>query len=89
MRHYSWKAFLSMVLLVIFFVALNSVIVYAVPPIADPNGPYAGTVDVPVPFDGSGSFDPDPGDIIVQYIWDFGDGTVETSMNQQEPIQFC
>jgi hypothetical protein len=59
------------------FVGVYSVIVYAIPPIADPNGPYAGTVDVPVPFDGSGSFDPDIGDFIVQYIWDFGDGTVE------------
>jgi PKD repeat protein len=69
---------LSIVLLVVVFVAVYSEIGYAqIPPIADPNGPYGGTVDVPVPFDGSGSFDPDPGDIIVQYIWDFGDGTVE------------
>ena len=29
------------------------------PPIADPNGPYSGTVGVAVTFDGSGFHDPD------------------------------
>jgi len=43
-------------------------------PIADPNGPYTGTVGVPVNFDGSGSNDPDG--TIQSYDWDFGDGTV-------------
>src|SRR5210317_2208261 len=28
------------------------------PPVADPNGPYTGTVGQPVQFDGSGSTDP-------------------------------
>lgn len=43
-------------------------------PVADPNGPYAGNVNVPVTFDGSGSYDSDGGDI-VSYVWTFGDGT--------------
>jgi PKD repeat protein len=42
------------------------------PPVADPNGPYTGTVGVAVQFDGSGSSD--PGGTIVGYDWDFGDG---------------
>jgi len=44
------------------------------PPVADPNGPYTGTVGSAVQFDGTGSFDPDGG-AIVSYAWDFGDGT--------------
>lgn len=43
-----------------------------IPPVADANGPYVGTVGVPVQFDGSGSSDPNG--TIVSYAWDFGDG---------------
>jgi len=46
------------------------------PPVADPSGPYNGTVGVPVMFDGTGSTDPDG--TIVSYSWDFGDGSVGT-----------
>jgi hypothetical protein len=48
------------------------------PPIADPNGPYSGTVGQPVQFDGSGSFDPDG--TIIFYDWDFGDSSPGTGV---------
>jgi PKD repeat protein len=44
------------------------------PPVADANGPYAGKVDVPVDFDGTGSSDADG--TVEQWDWDFGDGTI-------------
>jgi PKD repeat protein len=46
------------------------------PPVADAKGPYAGKVDVPVDFDGTGSSDADGN--IATYEWDFGDGTTDT-----------
>jgi PKD repeat protein len=49
------------------------------PPVADPNGPYSGTVGDPVQFDGSGSFDPDG--TIVSYLWDFSDGSTGAGQN--------
>jgi PKD repeat protein len=49
------------------------------PPVADPNGPYTGTVGIAVTFDGSGSSDPDG--TIVAYDWDFGDGSVGTGVS--------
>ncbi len=49
-----------------------------VPPIADPNGPYTGTVGSSVTFDGSGSSDIDG--TIVSYSWDFGDGNTNTGL---------
>jgi PKD repeat protein len=48
------------------------------PPVANPNGPYTGTVGQPVQFDGSGSFDPDG--TIVSYDWDFGDSNTGTGV---------
>ena len=46
------------------------------PPVADANGPYSGTVNMPLTFDGTGSSDPDG--TIVAYDWDFGDGNTGT-----------
>ena len=46
------------------------------PPVADPNGPYSGTVNLPLSFDGTGSSDPDG--TIASYSWDFGDGSTGT-----------
>jgi len=44
------------------------------PPTCDMGGPYFGTADEPVQFDGTGSSDPD-GEIVA-YAWWFGDGSV-------------
>ncbi|MGB5644342.1 MAG: PKD domain-containing protein [Gammaproteobacteria bacterium] len=43
------------------------------PPVANINGPYYGSVDLRVYFKANGSSDPDG--TVVQYDWDFGDGT--------------
>ena len=51
-------------------------------PVADPNGPYAGNVNVPITFDGSGSYDSDGG-AIVSFAWDFGDGITGSGMTPQ------
>jgi PKD repeat protein len=42
------------------------------PPIANAGGPYSGTVNVAITFDGSASSDPDGS--VVGYQWNFGDG---------------
>ena len=48
------------------------------PPTADANGPYSGTEDLAIAFDGSGSSDPD-GDALT-YSWDFGDSSTGTGV---------
>ena len=49
------------------------------PPIADANGPYFGTAEQQVLFDGSGSDDPDG--TITAYDWTFGDGNTGTGVS--------
>ena len=49
------------------------------PPVAEPSGPYTGTVGIAVAFDGSASSDPDGS--IISYSWDFGDGATGTGVS--------
>ncbi len=44
----------------------------SLPPVADADGPYLGTVGVDVTFNGRGSDDPDGA--VVDWSWEFGDG---------------
>jgi hypothetical protein len=47
-------------------------------PVADAGGLYTGNVNVPVTFDGSGSYDSSVGGSIASYTWAFGDGATVT-----------
>jgi len=59
-----------------------------VAPIADPGGPYNGTVGAPITFDGSASYDPNEGqgitgDHIVSWEWDLdGDGQFDDATGE-------
>ena len=50
-----------------------------IPPVADADGPYAGVMNEPLAFNGSGSQDLDG--TIISYDWDFGDGNTGTGVN--------
>jgi PKD repeat protein len=44
------------------------------PPVASAGGPYVGSEGASIGFNGAGSSDADPGDVLT-YSWDFGDGS--------------
>jgi PKD repeat protein len=41
------------------------------PPFANASGPYSGVEGTPLIFNASASYDPDPGDSIINFEWDF------------------
>jgi hypothetical protein len=47
-------------------------------PLANPGGPYAGSPNQPIQFNGGGSFD--AGGTLVAYDWNFGDGATGTGI---------
>lgn len=49
------------------------------PPVAEAGGPYFGTINRPIHFDGSKSNDSDG--TIIQYVWDFGDENTSTGIS--------
>ena len=51
----------------------KTLVVVNLPPQANPGGPYHGLVNTPIEFSGVRSGDPDGQ--IVEFLWDFGDGT--------------
>jgi hypothetical protein len=61
-------------------------------PIADAGGPYSARINQIITFDGTGSFDLDPGDYIASYSWDlngdgiFGDCTDSVCTNSWDHI---
>lgn len=55
-----------------FVLALSPAFAFAAAPVADPGGPYQGSVGEPVFFDGTRSFDAD--DDFLEFFWEFGDG---------------
>ncbi len=59
--------------------ALNYSVRPNTPPVAEASGPYNGTEDMPIIFNGSLSYDPD-GDPIT-YSWNFGDGSVGSGVS--------
>jgi MYXO-CTERM domain-containing protein len=48
------------------------------PPVANAGGPYAGTVNVAISFNGAASRDPDGS--VVSYLWNFGDSTTASGV---------
>jgi len=59
-----------------------------VPPVADADGPYFGSVSVPLTLDGSASYDPNAGGSIVKYEWDLdGNGTYEADAGANPTLQ--
>jgi subtilisin family serine protease/PKD repeat protein len=51
------------------------------PPVANPGGPYAAAPGVLIPFNGTGSYDPEGSQL--QYHWSFGDGATAMGATPQ------
>jgi hypothetical protein len=59
-----------------------------VPPVANAGGPYNGTINTPITFNGSASYSPNPGGTIVKYEWDLdGNNTFETNSGSSPTVQ--
>jgi hypothetical protein len=58
---------------------VNITSIQPLPPVADAEGPYSGLTYQDIHFDGSGSLGTDG--VIVNYTWDFGDGTFSYSIS--------
>lgn len=58
------------------------------PPVPIINGPYDGTVGALVQFSSAGSSDPDSGDSIASYSWDFDNDGVEDSTLQNPTFAY-
>ena len=55
------------------------------PPTARINvGKTEGTVPLSIAFDGSSSFDPNPGDSIQEHVWDFGDCSISSDCRSRK-----
>ena len=63
------------------------VAIFNQPPVADADGPYTGTVGIPVTLDASGSWDPD--DNIILYEWDLdNDGEFDDATGVTATVAF-
>jgi hypothetical protein len=59
-----------------------------VAPVANPGGPYFGSVSFPITLNGCSSYDPNAGGSIVKYEWDLdGNGTYETNVGNSCTLQ--
>ncbi len=68
------------------FTIVDNGVIHA--PIADPGGPYFGHISELITLDGSGSYDPDGGDIIL-YEWDTdGDGQYDDATGETTDVLF-
>jgi hypothetical protein len=59
-----------------------------VAPVANPGGPYFGSVSFPITLNGCSSYDPNAGCTILKYEWDLdGNGTYETDAGNSCTLQ--